>query len=501
MRWGRAPIRSALNWGVPNDPYAGRVRRRRRASRFRRCPPSRPTAAELPRPGRLPRALQGAGRDQHHAVGRQLHAGRRADGGAPEGGRLSPTATCTCFVRARATPRRAAWWRCCPGPTPRPKAILLLAHIDVVEAKREDWTRDPFTLVEENGYFYARGAGDDKAQAAIWVDTLIRFKQRGLPAQAHDQAGADLRRGDRRRLQRRRVAGQEPPRPDRRRLRAQRGRAAGGSTAHGKPRRASASRPARRSTQNYRLEVTNPGGHSSRPVQDNAIYHLAGALVDGSAPTSSRSSSTTPPARYFARHGQDRSAARRGAGHEPRSPPIRTTQAAAADRSRRPELQRDAAHHLRRHHARRAATPPTPCRSGPRANVNCRILPGESVEEVRGHAGEGGRRPGGQDHALAGEREPGLAAAAADAADHRPGREGRRADVARRAGGAGHVHRRHRRPLPDRRPASRPTASPACSATRTAAASTASTSASACSSLYEGREFLYRLVKLYADQP
>ena len=54
---------------------------------------------------------------------------------------------------------------------------MLLAHIDVVEAKREDWTRDPFKLVEENGNFYARGAIDDKAEAAIWVDTLVRFKQ------------------------------------------------------------------------------------------------------------------------------------------------------------------------------------------------------------------------------------------------------------------------------------------------------------------------------------
>src|ERR1700748_2085475 len=64
-----------------------------------------------------------------------------------------------------------------PGRDPQLKAILLLAHIDVVEAKREDWTRDPFTLVEENGSFYARGASDDKAEAAIWVDTLIRLRE------------------------------------------------------------------------------------------------------------------------------------------------------------------------------------------------------------------------------------------------------------------------------------------------------------------------------------
>ncbi|MGO9718157.1 MAG: M20/M25/M40 family metallo-hydrolase, partial [Steroidobacteraceae bacterium] len=63
-----------------------------------------------------------------------------------------------------------------PGRDPKLKPILLLAHIDVVEAKREDWTRDPFTLIEENGSFYARGAMDDKAEASIWVDLLIRYR-------------------------------------------------------------------------------------------------------------------------------------------------------------------------------------------------------------------------------------------------------------------------------------------------------------------------------------
>src|SRR5687768_6553324 len=58
--------------------------------------------------------------------------------------------------------------------------ILLLAHIDVVEAKRADWERDPFKLVEEDGYFYARGASDDKAMAAIFTDSLIRYRQEGF---------------------------------------------------------------------------------------------------------------------------------------------------------------------------------------------------------------------------------------------------------------------------------------------------------------------------------
>src|SRR6202050_3358962 len=66
------------------------------------------------------------------------------------------------------------------GTDPKSKAILLLAHIDVVQANREDWTRDPFVLVEENGYFYGRGSSDDKAQAAIFTDTLVRLKQAGI---------------------------------------------------------------------------------------------------------------------------------------------------------------------------------------------------------------------------------------------------------------------------------------------------------------------------------
>src|SRR3954464_12327184 len=66
------------------------------------------------------------------------------------------------------------------GTNPKAKALMLLAHIDVVEAKREDWTRDPFKLVEENGYFYARGASDDKAMAASFTDAMIRYRQEGF---------------------------------------------------------------------------------------------------------------------------------------------------------------------------------------------------------------------------------------------------------------------------------------------------------------------------------
>ena len=163
-----------------------------------------------------------------------------------------------------------------PGKDPKAKAILMLAHIDVVEAKREDWLRDPFTLIEEGGYFYARGAFDDKAQAAIWVDSLIRFKKEGFqPRRPIKMAltcgeetsgalnGAEWLSKNRRELIDAAFALNEG--------------AGGELDAQGKP-VAHTVLAAEKTFQNYTLEVTNPGGHSSRPVPDNAIYRLAKAL-------------------------------------------------------------------------------------------------------------------------------------------------------------------------------------------------------------------------------
>ena len=77
-------------------------------------------------------------------------------------------------------PKSGALVAVMPGSDPRLEPIMLLAHIDVVEAKREDWERDPFTLVEEDGFFYARGASDDKAMAAVITDILVRFQREGF---------------------------------------------------------------------------------------------------------------------------------------------------------------------------------------------------------------------------------------------------------------------------------------------------------------------------------
>lgn len=167
-----------------------------------------------------------------------------------------------------------------PGRDPKAKAILLLAHVDVVEAKREDWTRDPFKLVEENGYFYGRGTHDDKAQAAIWVDTLIRYRQEGFKprrpikvALTCGEEGGSVGAV--------RLNGAQWLANNRRDLiDAEFGlnEGAGGELDdQGRP-VAHNVLAAEKAHRQFFLEVTNPGGHSSRPVPDNAIYSLARAL-------------------------------------------------------------------------------------------------------------------------------------------------------------------------------------------------------------------------------
>jgi len=269
-----------------------------------------------------------------------------------------------------------------PGRDPKAKAILLLAHIDVVEAKREDWTRDPFTLFEENGYFYARGTIDDKAEASIWVDLLIRYRSehyqprhtlklaltcgeetagafngaRWLSENQRDliDAGFALNEG-----------------------------AWGELDANGH-RLAHNVEAGEKVFQDFRLEVTNPGGHSSRPVKNNAIYHLAAALTRISGyefPVQFNDANRA----YFAGMAKIQAAkgetaiadAMNAFVHDPGD-----TKALALVTGRDPSWNAtlrttcvatmlDAGH----------ATNALPQRA--RANINCRIFPGTSPESVR----------------------------------------------------------------------------------------------------------------------
>ena len=269
-----------------------------------------------------------------------------------------------------------------PGRDPKLKALLLLAHIDVVEAKREDWTRDPFKLVEENGNFYARGVIDDKAEAAIWVDSLVRYKQENYrPRRTIKLAltcgeetsgafnGAQYLVEHERDLIDAAFAVNEG--------------AWGELDAEGR-KVVMEIQAGEKTSQNYRLEVTNPGGHSSRPLKDNAIYRLAAALlrIEGyefpaQFTDGSRAYFTGMAKIQAAKGNTDVAEAMRALVKDPNDANA-IALVSAKDPSWNATLRTtcvatllDAGH----------ATNALPQRA--RANINCRIFPGVSQEAVR----------------------------------------------------------------------------------------------------------------------
>jgi acetylornithine deacetylase/succinyl-diaminopimelate desuccinylase-like protein len=155
------------------------------------------------------------------------------------------------------------------------RPILLLAHLDVVEALRSDWSLEPFTLTEQNGFFYGRGTSDIKDMAAIFVATLIRLKHEGfipdrdviLALTAGEETGDD--NGVSWLLAHRRdlIDAEYCINGD-----------AGDPIERAGHRIARVVEASEKVYQDFRLEVHNPGGHSSMPVPDNAIYRLAAAL-------------------------------------------------------------------------------------------------------------------------------------------------------------------------------------------------------------------------------
>ena len=158
------------------------------------------------------------------------------------------------------------------------KPLMLLGHLDVVEAKREDRERDPFKLVEENGYFYGRGASDDKSMVAVFVANLIRYRREGyrperdliLAATCDEElipskfSGIEYLLKNHRSLIDAEFALNEG--------------ASGLLDGKGGYVRMGI-QAGEKVFQTYQLEATNPGGHSSLPVKENAIYRLAGGLA------------------------------------------------------------------------------------------------------------------------------------------------------------------------------------------------------------------------------
>lgn len=279
-------------------------------------------------------------------------------------------------------PKEGGLFAVYPGSDPKAKAMLLLAHIDVVEAKREDWTRDPFVLVEENGAFYARGAVDDKAEAAIWVDTLVRYSREKFKSRrpiklaltcGEESAGAFngaewLAKNHRDWIDAEFALNE----------------GAWGELDEKGNRIAMNVQAGEKAAQNYLLEVTNPGGHSSRPRKDNAINKLAAALPRIEAHefpaqfTDASRAYFAGMAKIQAAKGNAEVAAAMSALVEDPNDAKAIALVSAKDVSWNATLRTTCiATMLEGGHATNAL----PQRA--RANINCRIFPGVSAESVR----------------------------------------------------------------------------------------------------------------------
>jgi acetylornithine deacetylase/succinyl-diaminopimelate desuccinylase-like protein len=163
------------------------------------------------------------------------------------------------------------------GTSKTAKPILLLGHIDVVEARREDRTRDPFTLIEENGFFYGRGTSDMKAMSVTWVDAMARFKQSGfrpkrdikLALTCGEESDAPFNGAE--------WLAQNHPDWISAAFALNEG---GGGETDGRGKLVIQTiQVGEKIFQNYRIEAVNVGGHSSIPIRDNAIYQLSDALL------------------------------------------------------------------------------------------------------------------------------------------------------------------------------------------------------------------------------
>jgi acetylornithine deacetylase/succinyl-diaminopimelate desuccinylase-like protein len=256
------------------------------------------------------------------------------------------------------------------------KPILMICHLDVVEARREDWSMDPFRLTEKDGYFYGRGSGDIKDGDAILVTTMIRLKQEGyqpdrdliLALTAGEESGVangvDWLIKNHRDL----IDAEFILNPD----------AGSFESDHGKKILVGI-QASEKMYQDYELKATNPGGHSSLPGKENAIYELAEGLtrlehyqfpfelsevtrayfsreadiVGGTTGADMKAIVKTPP---------DEAAIARLSAEPFYNARMRTTCVATM---------------VEGGHARNAL-PGTA-----RANVNCRILPGHSPDEIQ----------------------------------------------------------------------------------------------------------------------
>ena len=256
------------------------------------------------------------------------------------------------------------------------KPILIIGHLDVVEARREDWSTDPFQFVEKDGYFYGRGTQDMKVNDAILVTTFIRFKREGyrpdrdiILALTADEEGGSSNGVDWLLKNHRDLVDAAFG------LNADAG---GVTTVKGKPLNVDVEANEKLYA-DFELDASSPGGHSSLPVPDNAIYHIADALSRlERAPFPFELNPVTRT--YFER----RAALESGQT----ASDMKAILATPPDPKARERLSKDArfnslmrttcvATRLKAGHANNALP------QDAQAIVNCRILPGHGMEEIR----------------------------------------------------------------------------------------------------------------------
>ncbi len=264
-----------------------------------------------------------------------------------------------------------------PGTSKTAKPMLLLGHIDVVVANPADWTRDPYKMIEENGYFYGRGTSDMKAMDAIWIDSMIRFKQSGYAPKRTIKLALTCGEETSWAFNGAKWLAQNKPDLIAAEFALNEG---GGGRSDGKGKLVIANiHVGEKAAVNYRIEATNPGGHSSAPVRDNAIYELSdaiGKVRDYEFPLQM----TDTTRAYFRVAGKARGDAMGAA--------MVTLSANPTDTAAEAMVNTDKSYHsmlrttcvatlLDGGHANNAL----PQRAG--ANVNCRIFPGVSADAVR----------------------------------------------------------------------------------------------------------------------
>ena len=263
------------------------------------------------------------------------------------------------------------------GTSPTAKPMLLLGHLDVVEAKRADWTRDPFTMIDENGYFYGRGTSDMKVIDATWIDVLSRFKQAGYRPKRTIKLALTCGEETSQAFNGANYLALNHPELVQAAFALNEG--GGGRTdGHGKL-LTQTLQVGEKKYQDFRLETTNAGGHSSIPIKDNAIYELSDDLLKIREYEFPLQMNETTRA-YFAKTGAARGDALGQAMIALAKDP--------ADKAAEAVVNTDRAYHsllrttcvatrLDGGHANNAL----PQRAG--ANINCRMFPGETTEATR----------------------------------------------------------------------------------------------------------------------